>query len=158
MKAKILIALLVLGVCILSGCQFNGRVYPVQGPLATQTPPPVFSAKVTGVFSSGHFTVVFANGEECKGTWSMVSQKPTQGAQGSANASPDLSSAWDRVYGQGFYTAHILGAKLHLQSTLTGSKGTILHVELYRPDTEEGLNEIKGVGIDGDGDIFKLVF
>ncbi len=158
MKSKYILAPLMLGVCILSGCYLNGRLYPVKGPLAAQTPAPIFSARMTGAFNSSNLQVVLSDGEVCKGAWDMVNRIQTQGSQKNANPAPNLSAAWDTVYGQGFYTAHILGSKLHVESTLTGSKGTILHVELYRPDTEEGLNEIKGVGIDSSGNIFKLVF
>ena len=62
------------------------------------------------------------------------------------------------MYGHGFYTAHVLGAIQHVSAALTGDKGSTLNVELYRPNTTEGLNEIKGVAVDGKGDIYKVVF
>jgi hypothetical protein len=113
---------------------------------------------MSGAFNSGNLTVTLTDGEVCKGAWSTVNRNPTAGAGNGASSAPDLPSAWDAVYGQGFYTAHILGAKLHVQGVLTGNKGTILHVELYRPDTPNGLNEIKGVGMDNNGNVYKLAF
>jgi hypothetical protein len=158
MKSRLAFPLLALWVCILSGCYLNGHLYPVQGPLAAQTPPPVFNARMSGAFNSGSLTVTLTNGEVCKGAWSMVNQNQPAGAGSGASSAPNLSSAWDAVYGQGFYTAHILGAKLRVQGVLTGNKGTILHVELSRPDTPNGLNEIKGVGADNNGNVYKLAF
>lgn len=158
MRGKYVYAGLILCVCILTGCYVNGRLYPVQGPLSAQAPPPIFSARMSGALFSGNLTIVLADHEVCTGTWGMVSRKPTAGNTSTTKATPDLSSAWDAVYGQGFYTSHILGARLHVQSELTGNKGTILHVELYRPDTQEGINEIKGVGKDNNGNLYKLVF
>ncbi len=61
---------------LLSGCYRDGRLYPVQGPLATQTAPPVFSAKLTGAFNSGNMSVTLAGGEVCKGAWGLVSRTP----------------------------------------------------------------------------------
>ena len=158
MKLKLAFPLLALWVCILSGCYLNGHLYPVQGPLAAQTPPPVFNARMSGAFNSGSLTALLTGGEVCKGAWSGVNQNPAAGAGSGASPAPDLSSAWDTVYGHGFYTAHILGARLHVKGVLTGNKGTILHVELYRPDTPNGLNEIKGVGTDDNGNVYKLAF
>ena len=158
MKTRLAFPLLTLWICILSGCYLNGHLYPVQGPLAAQTPPPVFNARMSGAFNSGNLTVTLTDGEVCKGAWGSVNQSQPAGDGNGASAAPNMSSAWDTVYGQGFYTAHILGAKLHVHGVLTGNKGTILHVELYRPDTPNGLNEIKGVGVDNNGNIYKLAF
>lgn len=159
MKAKLFVVLATLSaVSTLSGCYLNGRLYPVQGPLASQTPPPIFSVRMSGAISTGTLTVTLANGEVCKGAWGMVNRNPTRGGQGAAQAPPNLLAAWDTVYGQGFYTAHVLGAKLHVQAVLTGNKGTIIHAELYRPDTPNGLNEIRGVGVDNNGNIYKFSF
>lgn len=157
MKAKLVLAPILLFACAVSGCYMNLRLYPVQGALATQIPSPIFAAKLTGAFNSGHMTVTLTNGEVCKGAWGAVNRAPTQGNTGSATTTADLSSAWDAVYGQGFYTSHILGSKLHVQGVLTGTKGTVLSVELYRPDTSDGLNEVKGVARDNKGNLYKIV-
>lgn len=139
---------------LLTGCYQVGRLYPVQGPLAAQAPPPVFNAKLSGVWDSGNMTVTLAGGEVCKGTWGEVSRMP---ADASAGATVDWAKAWDTVYGQGFYTANVLGAHLHIRSMLTSSKGTTLNAEMYRRDVPGGMTESKGVAEDSRGNIYKIV-
>jgi hypothetical protein len=71
----------------------------------------------------------------------------------------NLASAWDTVYGQGFYTAHVLGTKFFARASITGNQGTVLEVEMYRlePNTQNpGPIEIKGVAKDSKGNIYKL--
>jgi hypothetical protein len=146
--------LLVCAVSLLTGCYRIGRLYPVQGPLAAQTAPPIYSAKMTGAFNSGNITVTLGNGEVCSGAWGMVSRKPTDsGDQSSVN----WPKVWDAVYGGGYYTANVLGARLHVRSALTGSKGTTLDVEMYRRDVPGQLTEIHGVAQDNRGNIYKIV-
>jgi hypothetical protein len=146
--------LAVSAVVLLSGCFRTGRLYPVQGPLATQTAPPIYAAKMTGAFNSGNITVTLANGEVCKGAWGLVSSKPTDtGAATNVN----WSTVWDAVYGGGYYTANVLGAPLHVRSSLTGSKGTALDVEMYRRNVPGQLTEIHGVAQDSRGNIYKIV-
>jgi hypothetical protein len=138
----------------LSGCYRTGRLYPVQGPLAAQTAPPIYAAKMTGAFKSGNITITLANGELCKGAWGLVSRKPTDAG---AASSVNWPKVWDAVYGRGYYTANVLGARLHVRSTLTGSKGTKLDVEMYRRDVPGQLTEIHGVAQDSGGNIYKIV-
>lgn len=139
---------------LLSGCYRIGRLYPVQGPLAAQTAPPIYAAKMTGAFNSGNITVTLANGEVCKGAWGMVSREPTDTTTPSGVNWP---KAWDAVYGGGYYTANVLGARLHVRSTLTGSNGATLDVEMYRRDVPGQLTEIRGVAQDNRGNIYKIV-
>jgi hypothetical protein len=157
MKAHVV--LLLCGVSILTGCFRSGRLYPVQGPLAAQTPPPIFAAKVTGAFYSGSIKVTLADGEVCQGPWRMVPRTPTnKGTTPSdAIAKPEMAAAWDTVYGQGFYLARVLGARMHVQGDLPGSKGTTLRVEMYRNEAPEGIYDIKGVAMDNKGNIYKVV-
>jgi hypothetical protein len=139
---------------LLSGCYRVGRLYPVQGPFAAQTAPPIFAAKMTGAFNSGNITVTLANGEVCRGAWGLVSSRPTD-----AGAAPSVNwqKAWDAVYGSGYFTANVLGAPLHVRSALTGSKGTTLDVEMYRRNVPGQLTEIHGVAQDSRGNIYKIV-
>jgi hypothetical protein len=139
---------------LLSGCYRLGRLYPVQGPLAAQTAPPIYAAKMTGAFNSGNITVTLANGEVCTGAWGLVSSKPTDAG---AASSVNWPKAWDTVYGSGYYTANVLGTPLHVRSALTGSKGTLLDVEMYRRDVPGQLTEIHGVAEDNRGNIYKIV-
>ncbi len=159
MKSRL--ALLLLCVFALSGCA-TARLYPVQGPLATQTPPPVYVAKMSGAFYSGSFSVVLANGEVCKGRWAQVPRPNSSNAAATAAAaSPDnLSAEWDTVYGTGFYVANVLGTRLYARAVLTGNRGTTLNVELYKPDKVENttIGAIKGVAKDDKGNIYKVAF
>jgi hypothetical protein len=142
---------------LLTGCYAKGHLYPVQGPLAAEVPLPILPATATGIFNSGSLTVTLPGGERCKGAWKMVNRKSNSGPQASAQPYVDLASAWDTVYGAGFYTAHILGTRLHVHAALTGDKGSVLHVEIYRPDTTNEPVEIKGVAKDDKGNIYKVV-
>jgi hypothetical protein len=152
MKTRVLFLLCALS--LLSGCYRVGRLYPVQGPLAAQTAPPIYAAKMTGAFNSGNITVTLANGEVCTGAWGLVSSRPTD-----AGAAPNVNwpRVWDAVYGGGYYTANVLGAPLHVRSTLTGSKGTTLDVEMFRRNVPGQMTEIQGVARDSGGNIYKIV-
>jgi len=162
MKMKLVPVLALLCVCVLGGCTIPAQLYPVQGPLASQTPPPIFSAKITGGVSPQTISTVLSNGETFAGTWVVPSQKArAQSAAAGKPAPTNLAIAWDTVYGQGFYSAHVLGAKFFAQSAITGDQGTVLQVEIYRPvddapDTNI-LQSIKGVAQDSHGNIYKLV-
>jgi hypothetical protein len=150
MKTKLALFLALLSVCILTACSREVHLYPIQGPLASQTPTPIFAAKITGAFNSGSITATLANGEVFSGPWKMISVS--------------LASAWDTVYGQDFYTAHVLGTPLFVQAVLTGNQGTVLQVEMYRQEhgSDTGPNsvaplDIRGVAKDSKGNIFKIV-
>jgi hypothetical protein len=84
----------------------------------------------------------------------MVSREPTDTTTPSGVNWP---KAWDAVYGGGYYTANVLGARLHVRSTLTGSNGATLDVEMYRRDVPGQLTEIRGVAQDNRGNIYKIV-
>lgn len=94
MKAKF--ASLLLGTCLLSGCLHVAHLYPVQGPLAAQTPPPVYALKVTGALNSGGLSVTLADGEVFSGQWKALSVEDRAQAA-SAQRSFNLASAWDAV-------------------------------------------------------------
>jgi hypothetical protein len=61
---------------------------------------------------------------------------------------PNLAAAWDAIYGQGFYLAHVLGNQLG-RANLTGSAGTAIQVEVFNA---------RGIAVDNKGDVYKLVF
>ena len=153
---------LLVGVSILSGCRATARLYPVQGPLSAQTPTPVLLAKVTGAFNSGNMSVVLGDGEVCKGRWSTVprAQVPKGAATASTSSTDGMPSVWDTVYGSGFYVSHVLGTRLYVRSALTGDRGTVLNVEMYRPHNNESniLGAIKGVAKDNKDNLYKLAF
>ena len=149
---------------LLAGCSATGRLYPVQGPLSQQEPAPVFVARMSGGLHSGNFNVVLNNGEACKGRWMQLPRPngPANAAISSSPSSGSMASEWDLVYGQGFYVAHVLGARLYARAEITGDQGTHLHAELYKPDSvkveEQTISSIKGVAKDDKGNIYKIAF
>jgi hypothetical protein len=62
---------------------------------------------------------------------------------------PNLAFAWDAVYGEGFFVAHILGNKFG-QGVFTGNQGTVLQVE--------SLDGRNGVAVDNKGNTYKMVW
>ena len=156
---KSTIGISVLAVLALSGCMATARFYPVRGPLASQTAPPVLVGRITGAFSSGSVSVTLADGEVCKGRWATVPRPET--TQTPAAPAEDMSSAWDTIYGPGFYVSHVLGSRLYARAVLTGSRGTKLNFEMYKH--EEGRADdptlgIKGVAKDDKENIYKVTF
>ncbi|MGB8583845.1 MAG: hypothetical protein WCD47_23725 [Candidatus Sulfotelmatobacter sp.] len=73
----------------------------------------------------------------------------TPGTSESYPPQPNLAFAWDVVYGQGYFAAHILGGKIW-QGTFTGNQGTVLQVEI--------LDGQHGAAVDNKGNIYKVVW
>jgi len=146
----------------MSGCIAWGRFYPVQGPLSAQAPVPVFKAEATGWLMSGEMSVKLEGGEVCKGRWSatQAAPEPTAAPPASGADEESLASVWDIVYGQGFYVSHVLGRHLFARAKLAGDKGTVLRVEVYKPDSasRENTRPARGVAKDNKGNIYKVVF
>jgi hypothetical protein len=138
-------------VTTLTGCvvMVPGRLYPVQGPLAGQTPGPIYKVTISGVFKSGSMSATLPDGEVCSGSWAAVGQNGPSPAQ--------MSADWDQVFGQGFFVANVLGAPVRARAVLTGTKGTTLNVDFY--DSHPGQIEgVIGVARDNTGNLFKLTF
>ena len=152
------LALALLAASMMLGCVAAMHLYPVQGPLIAQTPAPVLPARVTGPFNSGTFTIYLPDGEVCHGNWAVANTPPVGAAAPGSSPANDMSAAWDTVYGQGFYIAHVLGAKLYAQATVTGDRGTVFNVEMYRanPNVTNEAPVIKGVATDNKGNIYKV--
>jgi hypothetical protein len=140
----------------LSTLAFGQKLYPVQGPLATQTPQPVFLGQIRHpIFAVGPAFLLLkswtlSNGEVVEGKPRSVkatSNKPESTAD--APPQPNLAFAWDAVYGDGFFVSKILGNKIG-QGIFKGSQGTILQVET--------LDGEKGVAADNKGNIYKMVW
>ncbi len=151
MKVAGLLALLSLG--LLKGCMIAAKpnLYPVQGPVAAMAPPLVFSSTITGA-KSGKISLTLTNGELFQGNWANITASSinakTPGSPASFPPQPNLSFAWDAIYGQGDFVAHILGNTIG-QAILTGNHGTILQVEFHYPH---------GVAMDNKGNIFKMTW
>jgi hypothetical protein len=146
------------------GCTATARLYPVQGPLALQSPLPVFAGKLDGSANSGNVSFVMADGEVCKGRWTRViperAPKSTTAAVSPASANTpatsNMSSVWDVVYGSGYYVAHVLGDRYYGQGVITGDRGTVVNVEFYHANGPS--THVAGVARDSKGNIYKMVF
>jgi hypothetical protein len=93
-----------------------------------------------------------ANGEVLQGkpkTVQASSVNPPLATGTISLPQPNLAFAWDAVYGEGFFVAHILGKKFG-QGVFTGSQGTVLQVECL-----DGRN---GVAVDNKGNTYKMVW
>lgn len=160
MKSRLVFLLLI--VSTLSGCSATARLYPVQGPLSAQTPLPVYLAKLTGALNSGSISAVLNDGEIGKGRWHVIHRViPAKGADAATDPTAfNMSAEWDFVYGPGFYVSHVLGARQYARAVVTGNKGTVLNVEMYKPNNEENNtpSAIKGVAKDNNNNVFKLAF
>jgi hypothetical protein len=147
----------VLCIFVASGSTFGQKLYPVQGPIASQTPQPVFKGQIRRpMFGVGPVFMLLkswtvANGEVLQGKPKKVKvssvNNPAPGA--SAPPQPNLAFAWDAVYGPGYFVAHILGNEIG-QGVFTGKTGMVLQVE--------SLDGQKGVGVDNQGNIYKMVW
>ncbi len=67
-----------------------------------------------------------------------------------------MSAIWDTVYGQGYFVSHVLGKLYYARGSITGSRGTVLDVEFYKPDGES--RHIFGVAKDSKGNVYKMAF
>ncbi len=140
---------LLLCAAIISGCAVPGRLYPVQGPLTSLTAPPVMTAMLYQ--SHLRITLRLANGEIFNGQLKVLypsSSNLNPTGTPPSPPQPNLAYAWDTVYGQGYFVAHVLGQQLG-QAVITGSQGTVIQVEVAIAH---------GVAIDNKGNIFKIVF
>jgi hypothetical protein len=141
------LAALVLSVALLSGCGIlpPAHLYPVQGPLAAQTPPPIYPAKISSGFFSGAMKATLPGGQ-VTGSWHA--QSPTDPAAG------NLAPQWDAVYGQGFFVANVLGNTRVMRASLDGAQG--LHLDTQFIFSAGPPVTAKGVAVDSQGNIYKL--
>ena len=148
-------AVLALMSLLLAGCPANllvrvpGHLYPVAGPLSAQAPLPGYRVIISGAGDSGSISVTLQDGAARTGRWARL-----QPDDPSANA---LSGAWDRLYGAGYFVAHLLGNRGVYRAVLTGNAGTTLTVDFYDLDAAR-MDRVKGVAMDNNGNVFKLTF
>jgi len=114
----------------LVSCHATARFYPVQGPLAEQTPPPVYVGKISGAFYSGNMTVTGNQGEIFSGRWEAVRQpaKSTDAPKISPS-NAEMSVLSDSLYGNGFYVANVLGTRLYGRGSLKASSGKVYKIK-----------------------------
>jgi hypothetical protein len=110
---------LALSVSVLSGCliMVPGHLYPVQGPLSTLPPAPIYAVVINGVGNSGTVSTTLGT-RPLTGSWSVL--RPDDP---SANS---MAAEWDRVYGNGFFTANVLGTPLLARGALAGKSDPTL--------------------------------
>lgn len=169
MKTPITTAILSVCLALVAIPAFGQKLYPAQGPLTSQTPPVIYSGHLKRpVFGSGPEVKVLKswslpNGEVLEGNCSEVTASSantkTPGSPESYPPQPNLSFAWDAVYGSGYFAAHILGGKVW-QGVFKGNDGTILQVEMQEQLGRERINNerYKGAAIDNKGNVYKLVW
>jgi len=138
----------------LAGCSAYGHFYPVKGPLAAQTPPPVLVGKFTA-HPPTKLTVAMTlnDGERATGTIYVVLPVPKKPVP--ANVPPAMTAQWDAVYGRGSYVARVLGQGQDGRGTIVGDRGTALNVEVsYNPR----VSPLQGVAEDNAGNVYKVTF
>ena len=156
------LAFTLFAVSLVSGCYMSVHpkmdLYAVRGPATTETPVregnirfaahAVLTPVYFSVSKSGKITAMLGDGEICKGQWRMLSTP----------ADNPMASDWDAIYGQGFYVAHVLGARQYMQAKLTGAQGTKLDVEMYWPETGDRDQATPGSGVatDSHGNVYKV--
>ena len=155
MRNRRILDLLCLSSISLSGCYTHAILHPVSGPPISEGYRAVI--KPSGAFNSGPFYADlqegrwFSNGE-CKGRWKAASPpKPL--------VANDMASLWDMVYGDGYYTTRILGAKQCARgSGICKKQGTVLDAEICQ--LEDGQNrKPTRVGVARDKDsVYKISF
>jgi hypothetical protein len=106
----------------------------------------------------------FTNGEmltgKCKKVEASSVNDVALGTPASYPPQPDFASAWDAVYGKGYFVAHVFGGSI-AQGVFKGDRGTVLEVEAYQSqegDLKAPLTVIKGVAVDNKGNTYKLVW
>ena len=132
---------------MMAGCAVGFiHLYPVESVAPGQTPKPILSGTIT--YLTGYATVSFSSpeGEKFSGHCAFGS---------AAGVNDDLKTAWDSVYGQGDYLAHVVGSPTHCTAKLGGTKGTIFSLEAYN---ETAGTPLRGVAQDSNGNIYKLAF
>jgi hypothetical protein len=160
MKTKLVLVLLSAFMISGSVATFGQKLYPVQGPLSSQATPPVFSGHIRRpVFSVGGMPKLLkswtiSNGEVLQGKCVTVRvsalNKKTPGTPDSYPPQPDLAFAWDAIYGDGFFAAHVLGGDIW-QGIFKGNQGTILQVEILQDGQ-------RGAAVDNKGNTYKMVW
>ena len=138
------------------------RLYPVLGPAAAQSAPPLFTAKLQGYLGKGgKIELTQAGGESFQGTWSIVTatwfNAKAPGSPQSYPPQPNLAFAWDAIYGPGYYVSTILGSENVGTATATSDQGTVLQIEFHREQLGVPEDNHFGVAIDNKGNVYKVV-
>lgn len=163
---KTLLALLLFScVAAVSVAAVPGNFYLVQGPLAGQSQPPLYSASFRGdLLTPEGLSATLAGGESFQGKWISVTPGKRRYSDPPVPPEPQLKAVWDAVYGPGFCLAHVLGATFFERTVIDGSKG-MLPVKIYRRVHDSDGDprvaapiDIQGVAQDDKGNVYKVVF
>jgi hypothetical protein len=136
----------------------------VHGPLSSKSPLPTYPVKISGGIKPGTIVATLDGGEACSGRIEFLSGKEEAAYQTSASdpTLKDLATAWDLVYGLGYYTGQVLGGTHFAQDDCKSSHGTQMSIQvLQRVKTDKTFdqsNDMKGVAIDNKSNIFKIAF
>jgi hypothetical protein len=156
MKSKLILGLFL--AVLISTNVFGQKLIPVEGPIASQPDPPIFTGQIKhSMFSSGGLKGLKSwtvdNGEVLSGKFDAVKvlsvNEKTAGSKESYPPQPNLSFAWDVVQGKKYFSSHVLG-KYVWQGVFTGELGTVLQVEIF--DWQHG------AAVDNRGNIYKVVW
>ena len=158
--------LAVFGCLVLFGCATpiaytTSYLFPVQGPASTQKPVPVIPVSVQNDYAIGGNAAIVAGdvsfslpgGETFSGRWSREPYINSDPATLAQLRETDIQSAWDIVYGGGYYVSNVLGSLIHSRATLKGSRGTNIQIEFNSVQPWP----TRGVAQDDKGNIYKLV-
>ena len=165
MKTMSAATLAVLCMCLLSGCTriADARLYPVQGPNANLTAPPVFVGKIKfqGPSYQGAVSLVLDNGESFNGPF--VSARTQVGKDDAllqkvltpVPGQTSVTSAWDAVYGQGTFVEAIRPSYtgIFMLGDLVGNRGTSVKVVILNA----GASPLQGIAVDDKGNVYKVV-
>ena len=131
----------------ISGCALGIiHLYPVESAAPGQPPRPILSGTITYVAAFATVSFKTPDGERFSGPCTVGS---------AAGVNDDLKAAWDSVYGQGDYLAHVIGSPSHCTAKLAGTKGTIFRLEAYN---ETAQTPLKGIAEDSNSNIYKVAF
>ena len=134
----------ILFACASAGCAVGViHLYPVEASSVAQPQNSIVRGNIIYALASATISFQLPDGEKFSGPCTIGS---------AAGVNDDLKGTWDSVYGHGDYLAHVVGSPNHCTATLTGSRGTVFHVESYN----ETAQTLKGIAQDSRGDIYKL--
>lgn len=156
MKNRLLLTLFF--TCLIQATVFGQKLIPVQGPLASEPDPQIFTGQMKhSMFSGGGLKALKSwtidNGEVVTGKFEakkvLSLNEKTPGSTDSYPPQPNLSFAWDVVLGKKYFSSHVLG-KYVWQGVFTGELGTVLQVEIF--DWQHG------AAVDNRGNIYKVTW
>ncbi len=138
-----------LPIFLLTACSAAISMFPVEGPIRSETPNQVLSASAENVSSnSGKFSVTYPNGDQCVGRWASIAPQLTSTSWGS------LFTQYGALTGASIMTTNMPGINRG-EAIAVCSSGNRLQIEFY---TGSGTANGSGVAKDERGNVFKLIF